>query len=443
MSSPLMAKQWQSKKKSDGFSIPELVVTLVVSGIVVGAGLGVATYFQRSSQDDRLAISATSSTDRVLSQIIEEVGQSQKILTSTAELPSGCNTGGGNMVIGLLLPPQAYGKGDYQIVSNAKGGMVTRAEQNAALCPIIVGTRNAQRGEKGPYIVYRYGPQIDDKGFYISTTSAAAQSLPLSDSVSGVGGTATLNCKGGWIKKQSAGVEACVDQYRKSVQLSITKSIAGQMGRQARYIKRSAAGSAKGLDSSLMPVVTGSTGGTGIGGNTCYLGQCGRCDGTTFLIDNSGSMGYRRMEKAKSELMAAIAKCGDGARINVMYFNSRYGQYSSANVPLNSASRNKINRFIRNIRAGGGTNPWPAIDNLMRRPDVKRLVVLTDGYTRTSGSCIAGGYMSYADCYAKYNAQSRPSDPVQIDSVGLDTSCSNWLGPLANKNGGSCVSARS
>jgi len=240
------------------------------------------------------------------------------------------------------------------------------------------------------------------------------------------------------------GLEACIDPYRRTVQMSVSKVIPTATGTISRYAKRTAAGSTRSLDSSLVPVADSSSGGTGLGGSTCYLGQCGPCDGTTFLIDNSGSMGWTRMEKAKSELLSAIAKCGDGARINVFWFNSGYGKFSNQNVALSGNSRAAINQFIRGIYADGGTNPWDAMNLLMRDQSVKRVVVLTDGGTNTEGSCIAGGgYGQYADCYAQYNASYRLSSPVKIDAVALDTSCSNWLGPLASKNGGSCVAARS
>ena len=437
------AMKRSTPRKEEAFTIPELVTSLVIGGVVATAGISLSSMIQRSSREDLLSTTEISKTDVALDQIVEEVNQSQKILIASSELPTGCSAGGGSMFLAFQLPAQAYGKGDYQ-TQNTSAGVKTIAEQNTPLCPIVVGLKGPSNGERGPRVVYRYGPGLDSKGFYQPTSIIPIQTLPVLEGVNtGISG-ASRSCKTGWTRLAMDGLEACIDPYRRTVQMSVSKVIPTATGALNRYVKRTASGSTRSLDSSLVPVADSSSGGTGLGGSTCYLGQCGACDGTTFLIDNSGSMGWARMEKAKNELLSAVAKCGDGARINVFWFNSSYGKFSNQNVALSGSSRGAINQFIRGIRAGGGTNPWEAINTLMRDQSVKRVVVLTDGGTNTGGYCIAGGgYKQYADCYAQYNASNRPSSPVKIDAVALDTSCSHWLGPLASKNGGSCVAARS
>ncbi len=116
-------------------------------------------------------------------------------------------------------------------------------------------------------------------------------------------------------------------------------------------------------------------------------------------------------------------------------------------VVLNQNTRSQINNYIHpGMRAGGGTYPWDAMNDIIRNKKVNEVVVLTDGGTSTRGNCIAGGgYRSYADCYSLYNQtrtnQEGESNPLKISAVALDTSCSYWLGPLAKKNGGTCVRA--
>lgn len=421
------------------FTIPELVTGLVIASVVITAGFSLSSMIQRSSREDLLSMAELSKTDLALDQIVSEIDQSQKILINGSEIPAGCSVGAGSMFLAFQLPAQAYGKGDYQ-TQNTPTGVKTIAEQNRPLCPIVIGLKNPSNGEKGPRVLYRYGPGIDSKGFYQPTSVIAEQTLTILEGVhTGISG-APRSCNPGWTPLSMDGLEACVDPNRRTVQISVSKVIPTATGALSRYVKRSTSGGIRALDSSLIPVTQGS-GGTG--GKTNMFGQNVDCNGTTFLIDNSGSMIVKnRMERAKRELMAAIAKCSDGDMVNVFWFNSVFRKFRDNNVALNAISRNAINQFIMGINANGGTNPWGAMDSLMRDQSVKSILILTDGGTSTSGNCIAGGYKSYADCYAQYNATKRPSNPVAIKSVALGTSCSLWLGPLSTKNGGTCLEAK-
>jgi len=437
------AMKRSTPRKEEAFTIPELVTGFVIAGVVVTAGFSLSSMIQRSSREDLLSTTEISKTDVGLDQIVDEVNQSKRILVTLSELPSGCSAGGGNMFLAFQLPAQAHGKGDYQ-TQNTSTGAKTIAEQNSLLCPIVIGLKNPANGERGPRVLYRYGPGVDSKGFYQPTGVIPAQTLPILDGVNtGISG-APRTCRSGWTRLAMDGLEACIDPYRRTVEMSVSKVIPTATGALSRVVKRTAAGSTRSLDSSLIPV-TDSSGGVG---GTSFFGQYGPCDGTSFLLDNSGSMswGNNRMEVAKRELMAAIDKCPDGAMINVLWFNSTYGAFSNTNTALNSSSRRSLNQFISNIYARGGTNPWNAMNALMTNPSVKRIVLLTDGDTWTNGSCIAGGgQMEYAECYARYNANNRPNDKVKIDTIALDTECNSgygrWLSPLSSKTGGSCVKA--
>jgi len=439
----MLAMKRSKPRKEEAFTIPELVTGLVIAGVVVTAGISLSSMIQRSSREDLLSTTEISKTDVALNQIVDEVNQSKKVLIDPSELPSGCSAGGGDMFLAFQLPAQAYGKGEYQ-TQNTSTGAKTIAEQNALLCPIVIGLKSPARGERGPRVVYRYGPGIDSKGFYQPTSIIPVQTLPILEGVSTNISGAPMSCRNGWKRIAMYGFEACIDPYRRTVEMSVSKVIPTATGALSRFVKRTAAGSTRSLDSSLVPV-TDSSG--GVGGGTSFFGQYGSCDGTSFLIDNSGSMswGNNRMEVAKRELMAAIDKCPDGARINVLYFNSTYGAFSNTNTALNSSSRSAINQFISNIYPGGGTNPWDAMNALMTNQSVKRIVLLTDGDTWTYGSCIGGGQMEYSNCYANYNANNRPGNPVKIDAIALDTECNSgyghWLSPLSSRTGGSCVKA--
>ena len=98
------------------------------------------------------------------------------------------------------------------------------------------------------------------------------------------------------------------------------------------------------------------------------------------------------------------------------------------------------------MRAWGGTNPWPSMDQLMQDRSTKRIVALTDGGTRRTGTCFHNRrYMNYADCYAQYNNTVRQSDPVEVRGIVIDADCNrgyaSWMGELSQKTGGKCVRA--
>ena len=96
----------------------------------------------------------------------------------------------------------------------------------------------------------------------------------------------------------------------------------------------------------------------------------------------------------------------------------------------------------------------------MQSDQVSQITILSDGITRSMGTCFHNGkYMNYSECYAEYNlkrGQTNAGD-VAIESVSLGYDfCSgnslpswfsyyqrygygkSWLGELASKNGGSC-----
>lgn len=440
------------KVTDKGFTLSELIVGMAVAGVVISSTVALTTGIHRSTTNANKSIREINKTDSILNQIKDEIEQSETITTKMSDLPSGCSSGGGNFLVAFSMPPQAYGKSDYQTI-NVSGVAKTQAQQNTKLCPIVLGTRSSRGSENGPYILYRYGPEVDDKGFYIKTSVAPVQQILLIDGIDSQPYQVNRSCRNGWSTLRSYGVEACVDIHSRTAMMSVSRATDNTYMRKS--IKRSAAASTRALASSLVSSPPNSGGGGKPPGTACYLGQCGPCDGTTFLIDRSGSMnwGNNRMAKAKNELINAVRQClaTGGGRINVMWFTGgSNGSYKpNTNVELTSSNINDIIRYINTFRAGGGTNPWPAINSLVQSKwvdtitnkeeyRVKRIVILTDGMTSTRGTCFTGGSMYYADCYQQYNAANRPKDNMVIDSVALDTSCSYWLQSLSDKNGGTC-----
>ena len=173
------------------------------------------------------------------------------------------------------------------------------------------------------------------------------------------------------------------------------------------------------------------------------------------MIDVSGSMGWyggRRLAAAKRELLKAISMCSDDAEINVTAWSSSgYFEKKVFTSPqkLTQANRNLLKRSINGFYAYGGTDPWRALDANIQDPNVKEIVVLSDGETwprpygyKRIGTLTCSG--AYASCYKKYNDTYRSNNPVIIKTVSLDLNfCGNqWMGQIADLNGGSCILAK-
>ena len=427
-----------------GFTLIELLVGAAMAGILAAAGLSLSTHIHRSSKDDVSSMRGIGRTDSVLDMLNEEISLSKKIITAESSLPQGCSSGGGTFFLAFQLPPQAYGKGDYSTIANSRGQVTTKAQSNNSLCPTVIGLKPSTSEETGPLSLYRYGPQIDAKGFYIDTKKIPMNSVTLLDGVSSQPKGLRKSCSTNWNYKHTSGLEACIDRYKKSALLSVSR----KPSKDGRTIKRSSAGSSKVLDEGLVPsMYKGATG--GVGGTTNMGGQGNiQCDGTTFLIDVSGSMGgykrvYRwgrwyyswdpyggRMAKAKSELLSAIQGCPPGARINVYAFNGGYSPFRSTIFALDTNTRNAVNSWIRTMKAGGGTNPWPSMDRLMQDRSTKTIVALTDGGTHTFGRCFHNGrYMNYADCYAQYNNTVRQAILLRLGVLSSTLSVTQDMHP--------------
>ena len=111
-----------------------------------------------------------------------------------------------------------------------------------------------------------------------------------------------------------------------------------------------------------------------------------------------------------------------------------YGSYRpNTNVELSKSNINDIINYIRSfswwryksrLHQPSNSSRWnDSITGKRNDYRVKRIVVLTDGGTSTTGNCFAGGgRMLHAQCYQRYNANQRVNDNLKIDSVALDTS---------------------
>ena len=101
------------------------------------------------------------------------------------------------------------------------------------------------------------------------------------------------------------------------------------------------------------------------------------------LIDTSGSMTGRPLDKAKQVIVLLIESLADNDRIDLLAFSSEPRRYKPTAVAATRDEKQAAIRWLRELSAGGGTEMRAAVfEALVRlRPGAQRQVVIaTDGY---------------------------------------------------------------
>ncbi|HEX8106409.1 MAG TPA: protein kinase, partial [Kofleriaceae bacterium] len=101
------------------------------------------------------------------------------------------------------------------------------------------------------------------------------------------------------------------------------------------------------------------------------------------LIDTSGSMGGRPLDKAKQVIALLIESLGEEDGLELIAFSSQPRRYKPAAVQATRDEKQAAIRWLRALSAGGGTEMRIAVFEALQRlrPGTQRQVVIaTDGY---------------------------------------------------------------
>jgi len=441
-------------KKGDGFTLVELLVGALVASLTVAAGLKLSQVIVNNNKQSEQNSAVIELADNAIDQIQQEIRNGEQLIALESELTNTCKDyqkQGIQFLFAIDIPDQALSLDSYSI--NSKTG---KPDLKSVTCPVIYGTKASGNDIK----LYRIGTDINERGYYMPSRSSTTLIL---DNIS-QNSKRPLKCPSGkWKAVKRGGIEVCIDQRLKrmakiTIALNNGRDLPGTTA-EGSSTQRQGAAITEIFRDDAMP-------GGGGGGSTsskckvasgCSFGpQPITCDKTSFMIDVSGSMGWyggRRLAAAKRELLKAISECSDDAEINVTAWSSSgYFERKIFSSPqkLTRANRNILKNSINGFYAYGGTDPWRALDANIQDPKVKEIVVLSDGetYPRPYGYKRIGqlncGYGAFANCYKKYNDTYRSNNPVVIKTVSLDLNfCGNqWMGQVADLNGGSCVHTR-
>ena len=101
------------------------------------------------------------------------------------------------------------------------------------------------------------------------------------------------------------------------------------------------------------------------------------------MIDVSGSMEGTSIVQAREALLNALDRLAPSDRFAILAFSSGYGEFAPEPLTASSQNLDAARRYVRNLKAGGGTEMLPALLHLMTKPTtpgyMRQIVLLTDG----------------------------------------------------------------
>jgi len=102
-----------------------------------------------------------------------------------------------------------------------------------------------------------------------------------------------------------------------------------------------------------------------------------------FVIDTSGSMAGTSMPQAKAALLLALQRLKDDDSFNIIQFNSATESLFPQAQPVNRNTLARAVRYVRGLRAGGGTEMAGALHAALadqgEQQRVRQVIFLTDG----------------------------------------------------------------
>ncbi len=166
-----------------------------------------------------------------------------------------------------------------------------------------------------------------------------------------------------------------------------------------------------------------------------------------FVIDQSGSMSAagrssksedekepkanNRLDVAVREVLGAIAKLKNRARVNVILFHTTIHPWKPTLQGLSGGNRSALKRHLESKKPTGGTNLYDGLELALQIKDVDTVFLLSDG---APGS---GKYVATPDILRGVRRENQTRRiAIHCISIGMD---SELLRRLARENGGQYV----
>ncbi len=453
---------YRSKKKSldSAFTLVELILSSSISMLILLVGYYLSNIISKANKNDKSQIELFSKIDSATDFIVDEIKSGKNVLINKNNIDSNCSLPTGEFLVGISLPMQATESAAY---STSAGIGQSWTDIN---CPVIYYLKEDQTNftNNASFELRRFGPGIDNKGFYTSTSfSDSLISRGISNN-----SLEEIKCSTNWTKLSKRGISICVDRYKRTAEISITAD-GKNFGREDIYIFKTSGANNRIQDDILMGInnSSNSTNQNNIcnNSNSCHLFGTQIIGNVTFLIDNSGSMGFRSrrfriqgkipIEAVKDQLIKSIANLRN-IKFQVIAFGTNDIKMWDEPRLATSVNRSKAIKWVSELSAYQlDTKPSSSIKKAIEDLDTDQIIILSDGIpSNLRPYCDSkNSYYSIDGCMTEYNNEKRKNTEVgtaRIDTISLAIdngsfqTCNhwynayNWMGRLASANGGKC-----
>ncbi len=468
-----------------GFTIAELLVAGAISVTMMGVGFSIVQIALRGNKIDETQMGLSGRLNDTLDFILDEVKVGKRIIDNESEiksLNSNCTyPSSGDFLFGIRLPDQALVKADYDTEGD-------QLNLNQVECPIVYTLRPSNSDERMPNALVRYGPQYNEKGYYISPSYQEFQETVLLDGITSTAQYEKIICPPGWNDiKTIKGITLCIDEFKKAIEIQI----------QAEDIQNGTLNTLQSLASiggfssiqdenqvNLIPPTsaTGSEVPICMGGPCCWMGVCLKSNKVTYMIDRSYLMnedydqhpnglvvngewtqiinpalisprinGQSLILSAKSTLKQHINRLlpSNEFQLQIIAFDIS-AEYLFSDGPQVLTDDNKIRAisFLDQLSADvQGIEPWNELCKALESDSVGQVILLSASTpSTTEGSCVVDGTIiegNYAEIIDEYNRVTRSKTMIGaliIDSISLfhnfcesskNYANNNWLGLIS------------
>ena len=484
----------------NGFTIVELIVAGAISITAIGVGFTVLQIALKGNKIEETQSGLSGRLNDTLDFILDEVKVGKRIIDTEMDIKSfnsNCKyPDSGEFLFGIRLPDQALVKGDY----NPEGDVFNL---NTIECPIVYTLRPSENNEDMPYSLIRYGPQYDEKGFYISPSYKEFQETVLLDGITANQEYEKIICPLDWNDiKTIKGISFCIDKFKKSIEIQIESEVSYSYDSKNNLKSVASTGGFNLIqDETQVNLTPSSTTNSDapicLGVSCCWMGVCLKSNKITYMIDNSYFMneeyvnhpngliingnwegiddpryiearinGKSLIEFAKTSLKAHIDKLptsdtdsvGEKVYIQVIALNnsSKY-LFDEPRGPRELTLDNKVRAkdFISlellAAKENNEIDPWEDICSALELDSVEQIILLSGSIPSTiEGNCVgeSGNYAEIINDYNRIKRSKTVAGALIIDSISLfhnfceeskNYNENNWLGMISSGEESVCT----
>ncbi len=479
-------------KKKNGFTLVELILSTSISLSIILVGFYVLKNIIEGNKIDEIQFGLNAEVNDALDFIIDEVESGENIIDEKNDITSlnnACSYPSETIFIfGISLPDQALVKNEYK----RKGDQFNL---NQVDCPIVYSLKKIDTTKNQSYSLIRYGPQFNEKGFYVSPSFTNYKTSIILENISVETDYKKIKCSNTWNSlKTINGISFCTDKFNKSIELQIqVKSKNNNLSKEPNSSLMSSAGFSRVQNESQLSLIplqrfNGDVPNC-IGGSCCFMGVCLKTRKIIFMIDISESMNKNFEHKngeikngkweqsepefikpninGKSLINYAISslkdhlnrlpiKEGNEVYFQIIAYNDSLKKYPKlAPKKLSNITKLGAFEFLDNLEAKGSSNPWEGICSTLQDEKTEQIILISSGVPSiVNGLCAgknASSYDDYAGIIEEYNRDNRSLNnqgSLIIDSISyFHNFCesnknylnNNWMGKISRGEESECV----